>query len=96
MTGDGGAPARDQPEHLVVGHVTKAHGTKGEIFVWPLTDREEEVEKLLAEEKRRLEQLAGMSAAEAKAELIRRIEEEAQAEAKHTGKPIFLEFRCEA
>jgi ribonuclease Y len=46
-----------------------------------LTDREEEVEKLLAEEKRRLEQLAGMSAAEAKAELIRRIEEEAQADA---------------
>ncbi|MGH7471706.1 MAG: ribosome maturation factor RimM [Longimicrobiales bacterium] len=28
-----------QPDHLVVGHVTKAHGTKGEIFVWPLTDR---------------------------------------------------------
>jgi 16S rRNA processing protein RimM len=27
------------PDHLVVGHVTKAHGTKGEIFVWPLTDR---------------------------------------------------------
>jgi 16S rRNA processing protein RimM len=32
-----------QPEHLVVGHVTKPHGTKGEIFVWPLTDRPEEV-----------------------------------------------------
>ena len=43
MTGDGCAPERDQPEHLVVGHVTKAHGTKGEIFVWPLTDRVEEV-----------------------------------------------------
>ncbi len=27
------------PEYLVVGHVSKAHGTKGEIFVWPLTDR---------------------------------------------------------
>lgn len=24
---------------MVVGHVTKPHGTKGELFVWPLTDR---------------------------------------------------------
>jgi ribonuclease Y len=46
-----------------------------------LADREEEVEKLLAEEKRRLEQLAGMSAQEAKAELVRRMEEEAHADA---------------
>lgn len=28
-----------RPEHLVVGHVTKPHGTRGEVFVWPLTDR---------------------------------------------------------
>ena len=34
---------RQHPEHLVVGHVTKPHGTKGEIFVWPLTDRVEDV-----------------------------------------------------
>lgn len=27
-----------QPTHLVVGHLTKPHGTKGEVFVWPLTD----------------------------------------------------------
>lgn len=27
-----------QPSHLVVGHITKPHGTKGEVFVWPLTD----------------------------------------------------------
>lgn len=27
-----------EPAHLVVGHVNKAHGTKGEVFVWPLTD----------------------------------------------------------
>lgn len=27
------------PTHLVVGHVTKPHGTKGELFVWPLTDQ---------------------------------------------------------
>ena len=39
MTGDGS----QSPEFLVVGHVTKAHGTKGEIFVWPLTDRPEQV-----------------------------------------------------
>jgi 16S rRNA processing protein RimM len=32
-----------RPDHLVVGHVTKAHGTKGEIFVWPLTDRIDDV-----------------------------------------------------
>lgn len=31
------------PEYLVVGHVTKPHGTKGEIFVWPLTDRIDDV-----------------------------------------------------
>jgi len=31
------------PEHLVVGHITKAHGTKGELFVMPLTDRPDAV-----------------------------------------------------
>jgi ribonuclease Y len=46
-----------------------------------LADREAELDKLFGEEKRRLEQLAGMSAQDAKAELIRRIEEEAQADA---------------
>ena len=51
MAGDGSAspadeappsPSRDgrvEPEHLVVGHISKPHGTKGEVFVWPLTDR---------------------------------------------------------
>lgn len=37
----GGAPgegATREPEHLVVGHVSKPHGTKGELFIWPLTD----------------------------------------------------------
>ncbi len=28
----------NQPTHLVVGHVSKPHGTKGEVFIWPLTD----------------------------------------------------------
>lgn len=26
------------PPFLVVGHINKVHGTKGEVFVWPLTD----------------------------------------------------------
>ena len=29
------------PQHLVVGHLNKAHGTKGEMFIWPLTDHPE-------------------------------------------------------
>ena len=37
------AGERAVPGHLVVGHISKAHGTKGELFVWPLTDRPEEV-----------------------------------------------------
>ncbi|HEX6308250.1 MAG TPA: ribosome maturation factor RimM [Longimicrobiales bacterium] len=41
MSPDAGGPAA--PAHLVVGHVSKAHGTKGELFVWPLTDRPEAV-----------------------------------------------------
>lgn len=28
---------------LVVGHVPKPHGTRGEVFIWPLTDRPGEV-----------------------------------------------------
>lgn len=31
------------PDRLVVGHVTKPHGIKGEVLVWPLTDRPEQV-----------------------------------------------------
>lgn len=34
-------PAPRQPSHLVVGHLNKAHGTGGELFVWSLTDRPE-------------------------------------------------------
>ena len=29
------------PSFLVVGHLNRPHGTKGEIFVWPLTDHPE-------------------------------------------------------
>ena len=31
-----------EPSYLVVGHLNKPHGTKGELFVWPLTDHPEE------------------------------------------------------
>ncbi len=46
-----------------------------------LTQKQGELEKLVGEEKRRLEQLAGISATDAKAELMHRMEEEAQADA---------------
>ena len=39
-----------------------------------IADREAELQKLIAEERQRLEQMAGMSAQDAKAELIRRLE----------------------
>jgi ribonuclease Y len=44
-----------------------------------LEGRERELDRLTADERRRLEALAGMSAEEAKAELMRRLEDEAQA-----------------
>jgi ribonuclease Y len=46
-----------------------------------LEERQSELDTMIGEERRRLEQLAGLSAQEAKAELIRRMEEEAQADA---------------
>ena len=33
---------RQDPTHLVVGHLAKSHGTRGEIFVHPLTDHPEQ------------------------------------------------------
>src|SRR5918992_5322771 len=53
-----------------------------------VAQREEELDRLIAEERRRLEQLAGLSAQEAKAELMRRLEEEAQADAANTIREI--------
>ncbi|MBK8249410.1 MAG: ribonuclease Y [Gemmatimonadetes bacterium] len=44
-------------------------------------DREAELDRLVADERRRLESLAGMSASEAKTELISRLEREAEADA---------------
>jgi len=35
------AEGSDRPEWLVVGQITKAHGVKGELLVWPLTDSPE-------------------------------------------------------
>lgn len=32
-----------EPERLVVGQITKPHGNRGELLVWPLTDRPDEV-----------------------------------------------------
>lgn len=29
------------PEYLVVGHLSKVHGIKGELYIWPLTDHPE-------------------------------------------------------
>jgi ribonuclease Y len=46
-----------------------------------VADREQELDKLVADERRRLEQMAGMSAQDAKNELMRRMEDEAQADA---------------
>lgn len=34
---------RSLPEFVVVGHINKAHGTRGELFVWPLTDRPDSI-----------------------------------------------------
>lgn len=34
---------RQEPHFLVVGHLNKAHGTKGELFAWPLTDHPDSV-----------------------------------------------------
>jgi 16S rRNA processing protein RimM len=33
--------AHTNPPYVVVGHITRPHGTKGEFFVWSLTDRPE-------------------------------------------------------
>ena len=44
-------------------------------------EREKEIERMVEEERRRLEQLAGLSAEQAKAELIRRMEDAAMADA---------------
>jgi ribonucrease Y len=46
-----------------------------------VAERQQELDRLVADERQRLEHLAGMSVQEAKSELMRRLEEEAQADA---------------
>ena len=46
-----------------------------------IAERESEAQRLVVDQQRRLEQLAGMSAADAKGELVRRMEDEAHADA---------------
>jgi ribonuclease Y len=46
-----------------------------------IAEREQEANRLVGEQQRRLEQLAGLSAADAKAEIVRRLEDQAMADA---------------
>lgn len=61
-----------------------------------LGERQSELDKLIADERHRLETLAGMSAADAKNELIKRLEEEAQADAANRLRVIREESRRNA
>jgi len=61
-----------------------------------LGERQAELDRLIADERRRLEQLAGMSAADAKSELIKRLEEEAHADAANRLRVIREESRRNA
>ncbi|MCP3957052.1 MAG: ribonuclease Y, partial [bacterium] len=61
-----------------------------------LSEREEEVERLLLEERRKLEQIAGLTAQQAKDELIRVMENEARNDAAHLVKRIEDEAREQA
>ena len=61
-----------------------------------LGERQAELDRLIAEERHQLETLAGMSAADAKNELIRRLEEEAHADAANRLRVIREESRRNA
>ncbi|MFI5238891.1 MAG: ribonuclease Y [Gemmatimonadales bacterium] len=61
-----------------------------------IADRQAELDKLIADERRHLESLAGMSAADAKNELIKRLEEEAHADAANRLRVIREESRRNA
>lgn len=61
-----------------------------------LGDRQAELDKLIADQRHRLESLAGMSAADAKSELIKRLEEEAHADAANRLRVIREESRRNA
>jgi len=61
-----------------------------------LGSRQDELDRLIADQRRRLEALAGMSAAEARAELVKRLEEEAHADAANRLREIREEARRNA
>ena len=61
-----------------------------------VADREEELKRLIADETQRLERMAGMSAQDAKTELIRRLEEQAHADAANKLREIREKARREA
>ncbi|MDQ2891337.1 MAG: ribonuclease Y [Gemmatimonadota bacterium] len=61
-----------------------------------LGERQAELDRLIADERRRLESLAGMSATDAKNELIKRLEEEAHADAANRLRVIREESRRNA
>jgi ribonuclease Y len=61
-----------------------------------ILDRQTDLDKLIADERRHLESLAGMSAADAKNELIKRLEEEAHADAANRLRVIREESRRNA
>ena len=61
-----------------------------------LGDRQAELDRLIVEERHRLEAMSGMSAADAKSELIKRLEEEAHADAANRLRVIREESRRNA
>jgi ribonucrease Y len=61
-----------------------------------LAERQTELDRLIADERRHLETVAGMSAADAKSELIKRLEEEAHADAANRVRVIREESRRNA
>lgn len=61
-----------------------------------IVERQTELDKLIADERRHLESLAGMSASDAKSELIKRLEEEAHADAANRLRVIREESRRNA
>jgi ribonuclease Y len=61
-----------------------------------LTDREGELERLVAEERQKLEHIAGLTVQQAKEELIRGLENEARMEAAHMVKRVEDEAREQA
>lgn len=76
----------DQLERRVEGLDGRDRELKARVMVLDkrdagIAEREQEANRLVGEQQRRLEQLAGLSAADAKAEIVRRLEDQAIADA---------------